>query len=69
MSREDYCQNPPPMKRQKRQYTSMARCLPVPLHIRNAPTSLMKEIGYSKGYKYANDCQDAYVPRDYLPEN
>jgi len=42
--------------------------LPVPLHIRNAPTSLMKEIGYGKGYKYAHDYQDAYVPQDYLPE-
>lgn len=42
--------------------------LPVPLHIRNAPTSLMKEIGYGKGYKYAHDYPDAYVPQDYLPE-
>ncbi|MEJ2656480.1 MAG: replication-associated recombination protein A [Desulfobacterales bacterium] len=42
--------------------------LPVPLHIRNAPTSLMKEIGYGKDYKYAHDYQDAYVPQDYLPE-
>ena len=42
--------------------------LPVPLHIRNAPTSLMKEIGYGKGYKYAHDFPDAYVPQDYLPE-
>jgi putative ATPase len=42
--------------------------LPVPLHIRNAPTSLMKEIGYGKGYKYAHDYQDAYVSQDYLPE-
>jgi putative ATPase len=42
--------------------------LPVPLHIRNAPTSLMKEIGYGKDYKYAHDYQDAYVPQDYLPD-
>lgn len=42
--------------------------LPVPLHIRNAPTSLMKEIGYGKGYRYAHDYPDAYVPQDYLPE-
>jgi putative ATPase len=42
--------------------------LPVPLHIRNAPTSLMKEIGYGKGYKYAHEFPDAYVPQDYLPE-
>lgn len=42
--------------------------LPVPLHIRNAPTRLMKDIGYGKGYKYAHDFQDAYVAQDYLPE-
>ena len=42
--------------------------LPVPLHIRNAPTSLMKEIGYGKGYRYSHDYPDAYVPQDYLPE-
>jgi len=42
--------------------------LPVPLHIRNAPTSLMKEIGYGKGYRYAHDFPEAYVPQDYLPE-
>ena len=42
--------------------------LPVPLHIRNAPTSLMKEIGYGKGYKYAHDYPNAYAPQDYLPE-
>jgi putative ATPase len=42
--------------------------LPVPLHIRNAPTRLMKDIGYGHGYKYAHDYNDAYVPQDYLPE-
>ena len=42
--------------------------LPVPLHIRNAPTSMMKEIGYGKDYRYAHDYPDAYVPQDYLPE-
>jgi len=42
--------------------------LPVPLHIRNAPTSLMREIGYGKDYKYAHDYKDAYVPQEYLPE-
>jgi putative ATPase len=42
--------------------------LPVPLHIRNSPTSLMREIGYGKGYRYAHDFPDAYVPQDYLPE-
>ncbi len=42
--------------------------LPVPLHIRNAPTKLMKEIGYGEGYKYAHDYEDAYTPQQYLPE-
>jgi putative ATPase len=42
--------------------------LPVPLHIRNAPTGLMKDIGYGKGYLYAHDFSDAFVPQEYLPE-
>jgi putative ATPase len=41
---------------------------PVPLHIRNAPTKLMKELGYGSGYRYAHDSPDAYLPQDYLPE-
>jgi len=41
---------------------------PVPLHIRNAPTPLMKELGYFKGYKYAHDSENAYIPQEYLPE-
>ncbi|MEN6431918.1 MAG: replication-associated recombination protein A [Smithella sp.] len=42
--------------------------LPVPLHIRNAPTKLMKELDYGKDYKYAHDYSDAYVPQEYLPD-
>ncbi len=42
--------------------------LPVPLHIRNAPTRLMKELGYGKGYKYPHDFKGAAVEQDYLPE-
>jgi len=42
--------------------------LPVPMHIRNAPTRLMKDLGYGKGYKYAHDYSEGYVPQDYLPE-
>src|SRR5215216_2989602 len=41
---------------------------PVPLHIRNAPTPLMKELGYHKGYRYAHDSPDAYLPQEYLPD-
>jgi putative ATPase len=41
---------------------------PVPLHIRNAPTALMKELGYHEGYQYAHDAPEAYIPQEYLPE-
>ena len=41
---------------------------PVPLHIRNAPTGLMKELGYGSGYQYAHDAPEAYIPQEYLPE-
>ncbi len=41
---------------------------PVPLHIRNAPTALMDELGYGAGYQYAHDVPEAYVPQDYLPD-
>jgi len=42
---------------------------PVPLHIRNAPTRLMKELGYGAGYQYAHDAPDARVDQDDLPES
>ena len=42
--------------------------LPVPLHIRNAPTRLMKDLGYGKGYQYAHSYDQAYVQQEYLPE-
>jgi putative ATPase len=42
--------------------------LPVPLHIRNAPTKLMKEFGYGEGYRYAHHYRDAFAPQDYLPD-
>jgi putative ATPase len=42
--------------------------LPVPLHIRNAPTRLMKELGYGKGYQYAHDFPDAEVDQEHLPQ-
>ncbi len=40
----------------------------VPLHIRNAPTSLMKELGYGKDYQYAHNVPEAYLPQQYLPD-
>ncbi|MFH1004506.1 MAG: replication-associated recombination protein A [Bacteroidota bacterium] len=42
--------------------------LSVPLHIRNAPTKLMKEIGYGKEYKYAHDFDENFILQEYLPE-
>jgi putative ATPase len=41
---------------------------PVPLHLRNAPTSLMKELGYSEGYKYAHDYAGNFVRQQFLPD-
>lgn len=41
---------------------------PVPLHIRNAPTGLMKNLGYGKGYQYAHDAADAQVSQEHLPD-
>jgi len=42
--------------------------LPVPLHIRNAPTRLMRDLDYGKGYRYAHDNADALVDQEHLPE-
>jgi putative ATPase len=41
---------------------------PVPLHIRNAPTPLMKKLGYGKGYEYAHLYEDAVVGQRFLPD-
>ena len=42
--------------------------LPVPLHLRNAPTQLMEELGYGKDYKYAHDYQGHFVEQQFLPD-
>lgn len=42
--------------------------LSVPLHLRNAPTDLMKELGYAKDYKYAHDFQQNFVDQEFLPQ-
>ena len=42
--------------------------LPVPLHLRNAPTELMEKLGYGKGYKYAHDFPDHVVEQEHLPK-
>ena len=41
---------------------------PVPIHLRNAPTKLMKEIGYGKDYKYAHDYDNNFVDQNYFPD-
>lgn len=43
--------------------------LPVPLHLRNAPTQLMEELGYGKDYKYAHDYKDHFVEQQFLPDD
>jgi putative ATPase len=51
--------------------TDAARDYPaegIPLHLRNAPTPLMKELGYGAGYQYAHAHEHAYAPQEYLPE-
>jgi putative ATPase len=40
----------------------------VPLHIRNAPTGLMKDLGYGRGYKYAHDYEDQTAAMECLPD-
>lgn len=42
---------------------------PVPLHLRNAPTKLMKELGYSRDYKYAHDYHGNFTDQEFLPES
>jgi putative ATPase len=42
---------------------------PVPMHIRNAPTPLMKKLGYGKGYKYPHDFPETKVDQEYMPES
>jgi putative ATPase len=55
-------------ERSVREAVETTGALPVPLHIRNAPTALMKNIGYGKDYRYAHDYPDAHVAQNYLPE-
>lgn len=43
--------------------------LPVPMHLRNAPTGLMQELGYGRGYQYAHDDADGFVAQSHLPDN
>ena len=49
-------------------YVKQTGNLSVPLHLRNAPTSLMKELGYAKDYKYAHDYEGHFVEQQFLPD-
>jgi putative ATPase len=52
-----------------RAFVSRDQTRPVPMHLRNAPTRLMKDLGYGKSYRYAHDEEDAYAAGEkYLPE-
>ncbi len=42
--------------------------IPIPLHLRNAPTKLMKDMGYGKGYKYSHNYEDHFIDQGYLPD-
>ena len=50
------------------QYVRQTGNLSVPLHLRNAPTKLMEQLGYHDGYQYAHDFPDHFVPQQYLPD-
>lgn len=50
------------------QYVKATGNLPVPLHLRNAPTQLMAELGYAKDYKYAHDYEGHFVKQQFLPD-
>jgi putative ATPase len=52
-----------------REAVARTRNDPVPLHLRNAPTRLMRDLGYGAGYKYAHDFADGYVEQQGLPDN
>jgi len=50
------------------QVVSQTGNLPVPLHLRNAPTKLMKDLGYGEGYKYAHEYENNFIQQDFMPE-
>lgn len=51
------------------QYVQQTGNLPVPLHLRNAPTKLMSQLGYGKDYKYAHDYEGHFVRQQFLPDD
>jgi len=55
-------------QREVKSVISQSGSLPVPLHLRNAPTRLMKTMGYGNGYRYAHHYREGYVQQEYLPK-
>ncbi len=54
--------------KQAQQLVKKTGNLPVPLHLRNSPTKLMKELGYGENYKYSHDFDNNFVEQEYLPK-
>lgn len=54
--------------KQARRFVKESGDLQVPVHLRNAPTKLMRELGYGKDYQYAHDYQNNFIEQEYLPE-
>ena len=54
--------------KQARRFVKETGNLPIPMHLRNAPTKLMKDEGYGKGYRYAHDYPGNFVDLEFLPE-
>lgn len=52
-----------------RELAGQTGAAPVPLHLRNAPTGLLKKLGYGRNYRYPHDFPEAWVPEDYMPES
>jgi putative ATPase len=53
---------------QAQQVVKQTGDLPVPLHLRNAPTKLMKELGYGEEYQYAHNYENNFVEQQFLPD-
>ncbi|MGB4850140.1 MAG: replication-associated recombination protein A, partial [Saprospiraceae bacterium] len=51
------------------QYVNETGPLPVPLHLRNTPTQMMKNMGYGKGYEYSHQYEGNFSPQEYMPDD
>jgi putative ATPase len=53
---------------QQQQLVKQTGDLPIPIHLRNAPTKLMKELGYGEEYKYSHDFANNFADQEFLPD-